>query len=74
MPRWRRRGARSQGRSWDYQTNVPGILAVDPGNSNSYANWSNVVDAGVAAFAGNIELWDWPTGSSYPGSPSLPPS
>src|SRR5258708_38179212 len=52
-----------------YQTNVPGILVL-PGDPNtppgSYANWPNVVAQGVAANAGNIELWDWPTGPSDP--------
>ena len=59
-----------------YQTDVPGNL-VPPGAPTtppgSYVNWPNVVAQGVAANAGNIELWDWPTGQSDPGFLLAPP-
>ncbi len=53
-----------------YQTNAPGILVL-PGDPNtapgSYLNWPDVVAQGLAADAGNIELWDWPTERTDPG-------
>ena len=52
---------------------VPGSFqTASPKTLDSYANWPGVVVAGVAANAGDIELWDGAPGMvPFPGFPGL---
>lgn len=52
---------------------IPGSFqTASPSTLGSYANWPAAVANGVAANAGNIELWDGAPGvATYPGFPGL---
>ena len=55
-----------------YQTASPSLLTANAGSGSApswgaYADWPSAVSQGVAADAGDIELWDYPGNTGFTG-------